>query len=408
MSFELFVALRYLKAKRKGLFAVVTTLIGVAGVTIGVAALVATLSVMNGFQTDIQKKIIGAQAHVVVSGDFGPGGRARVEAALDREKLALARAPFALGHALGAARGRSTGIVFKGIDPAREFAVNDLGSALTAGDWKELEAGEKDGAWPVMLGEELARSLGVWRGDSVLLISPQSLETPLGPMPRMMRFRVAGTVHTGYYEYDATFAFMSLPAAARFSGVAEPVTSMAVRLRRLGDAPAVAARLEKVLGPGYAVRTFADLNRTLFAALKLEKFVMFTILALIVLVATFNIASNLLLLSTEKARDVGILRALGLSRQGVRRVFVWEGVLIGGTGVACGTLLGVAVSWVLGTFPIVELPPDIYYLSRVPVDIQARDVLAVAATAMAFCVLATLYPAHRAAQVDPVEAIHYG
>jgi len=234
------------------------------------------------------------------------------------------------------------------------------------------------------------------------------VQTPLGMFPRMQRFDVVGTLHTGYYEFDATFAYMSLEAAGRFMAAKEPAGGVAVRLKDLNAAAAVARNLQKELGFNFNVRTFAQMNQTLFAALKLEKAVMFLILALIVLVATFNIASNLIVLTTEKARDVGILRALGLPEIGARRIFWWVGALIGGVGVALGTGLGILVSWIIGRYPIVELPADIYYLSRVPVDIQPRDVITIAATALILCMLATVYPAWRASKVDPVEAIHYG
>ena len=431
MSFEFFVARRYLKANRKGLFAFVTSAIGVAGVTIGVAALIATLSVMNGFQTDIQKKIIGAQSHLTVVGEMDARGLAAVKAALDKQPEVTAWAPFAMGQAILTSKGRSTGVAFKGMDIDREFLVDDLKSALTSGDWEKLrasgvlrpasgvvrlkdaktqDAGHQtpDASLPIVLGEELAHNLGVWTGDSVVMVSPQGVQTPLGMFPRMQRFDVVGTLHTGYYEFDATFAYMSLEAAGRFMAAKEPAGGVAVRLKDLNAAAAVARNLQKELGFNFNVRTFAQMNQTLFAALKLEKAVMFLILALIVLVATFNIASNLIVLTTEKARDVGILRALGLPEIGARRIFWWVGALIGGVGVALGTGLGILVSWIIGRYPIVELPADIYYLSRVPVDIQPRDVITIAATALILCMLATVYPAWRASKVDPVEAIHYG
>jgi len=411
MTFEFYVARRYLLAERRGLLAFVTTAIGVAGVTIGVAALIATLSVMNGFQSDIQRKIIGAHSHLTITGDLGPEGLRRVQTALARAPGVAATAPFVIGQAILSVRGRSMGIVFKGIDPGREMKVSELHDALTSGSWQALQArgsGKASQAPAVLLGEELARNLGVWGGDPVMLVSPQGVETPLGIVPRTQSFTVAGTVKTGYYEYDANFAYMHIEDARRFLGLKNAAGGLAIRLQDLSHAEDLARRLQAELGFSFSVRTFAQMNRTLFAALRLEKAVMFIILALIVLVATFNIASNLLVLSSEKARDIGILRSLGLTRAGTRRLFVWVGSLIGGVGVACGTGLGIAASWFIGRYPLVELPADIYYVSRVPVDIQTRDVIAVALTAVVLCVLATLYPAHRAACMDPVEAIHYG
>ncbi|MBI4677337.1 MAG: ABC transporter permease [Elusimicrobia bacterium] len=402
---ELFLALRYLRARRKGLFAMVTTAIGVAGVTVGVAALLTTLSVMNGFQTDIQKKIVGAQAHLTVYGSMSAEGRSHVEKTLLADPDVAAAAPFVLGQAIVNSKGRSLGVVLKGLDPKREFAVNDLGSNLREGGWEGLAAGTTTG---VVLGVELSANMSAPVGSEVVLVSPKSVSTPLGLLPRMQRFKVVGVLHTGYYEYDATTAYTSLEAAQKFFAVEEGATGFGVRLKEIGRADAAADRLREALGFGYFVRTFKQMNRTLFAALKLEKAVMFIILTLIILVASLNIASNLILLGVEKTRDIGLLRAMGATPAQVRRIFWNLGLLIGGAGVVGGMLLGLLLCWVIYRYPIVELPGDIYYLSRVPVSVQIRDVAAVTLSGLLLSLLATIYPASRASKVNPVEAIHYG
>ncbi|HAH05579.1 MAG TPA: lipoprotein-releasing system transmembrane subunit LolC [Elusimicrobia bacterium] len=404
MSFELFVARRYLKTKRKGLFTLVTTSIGVAGVTVGVAALLTTLSVMNGFQTDIRKKIVGAQAHVVVLGRMDGGRLEKTRAALLERKEVAAVAPFVLGQAIITYADRSMGIVLKGLDPAQEFKVNDLARTLTAGSW----AGVAGGTTSIVLGEELARNLGAWVGDDVVLVSPQGLSTPLGLMPALRRFRVAGTLKTGYYEYDSATAYVSLEAASAFLKVPGGASGFGARLTDLTLADKTAAALQARLGFEVAVRSFSQMNRTLFAALKLEKAVMFIILTLIILVASLNIASNLILMGTEKLRDVGLLMAMGATPRQIRRIFLWVGFIIGGVGVGAGLLLGLGLCWIIHRYPPVELPADIYYLSRVPVDVTAGDVASIALCALALTLLASLYPAWRAAKTDPVEAIHYG
>ena len=405
MSLELFIALRYLKAKRKGLFAVVTTLIGVAGVTVGVAALLTTMSVMNGFQTDIQKKIVGAQAHITILG---------LRSAKDAEEtLALVRAdsdheassPFALGQAILTVRDRSIGVVVKGIEPASEFKVNDLASKLMSGSWDKLGDGKSPG---IILGVELAEHLGSEVGDEVVLVSPKSVSTPLGLLPKMQRFRVAGTLKTGYYEYDSATAWTSLPAASKFLGVDAGASGIGIKLKDLRHADAAARRLREVVGFSKLVRTYAQMNQTLFAALKLEKTVMFIILTLITLVASLGIASTLILRSVEKTRDIGLLKAMGAGPGLIRRIFLVEGFLIGGAGVIMGLGLGMLLTWIIGNFKIVELPADIYYLSKVPVDMRPWDVAAVTVMGLLLSLLATLYPAERAAKADPVEAIHYG
>ena len=404
MSLELFIALRYLRAKRKGLFAVVTTLIGVAGVTVGVAALLTTLSVMNGFQTDIQKKIVGAQAHITIMGARSPRDLEETLTRVKADPDFAAAAPFALGQAILTVRDRSLGVVLKGVDPPREFSVNDLAAKLTSGSWDGL-AGKTPG---IVLGVELADHLGCQVGDEVVLVSPKSVSTPLGLLPKMQKFRVAGTLKTGYYEYDSATAWTGLNAASKFLGVDAGASGVGVKLKNLSHVDAAAKRLRDALGFTKLVRTYAQMNQTLFAALKLEKAVMFIILTLITLVASLGIASTLILRSVEKTRDIGLLKAMGAGPNLIRRIFLVEGFLIGGSGVVMGLALGFLLCWIIATFPIVELPADIYYLSRVPVDVRPRDVAAVAAMGLLLSLLATLYPSSRAAKADPVEAIHYG
>ena len=405
MSLELFIALRYLKAKRKGLFAVITTSIGVAGVTVGVAALITTLSVMNGFQADIQRKIIGAQAHVTVFGAGSETELARIEAAAKAEAGVAATAPFVLGQAILTSHDRSLGVLLKGLDPAREFAVNDLAMKLVDGSWDGIRGGKIPG---IVIGVELADRMGAELGGEVVLVSPKSVATPMGPLPKMQRFKVVGLLKTGYYEYDSGTAWTEISAAGKFLGVDSGATGLGLRLKDLGQADAIAKRLRGALGFSKTVRTYAQMNQTLFAALKLEKTVMFIILTLITLVASLNIASTQILRSVEKTRDIGLLKAMGATARMIQRIFLVEGLLIGGTGMTAGMALGFLLCWAITTFPIVELPADIYYLSRVPVDIRAWDVAAVTVMGLVLTLLATVFPAIRASKADPVEAIHYG
>jgi len=412
MSFELFVASRFLRSERKGLFALITTFIGVAGVAIGVAALITTLSVMNGFQSDIEGKIIGAQAHVVIYGDLSRGGLGLLESAVKRYPETAATAPFALGQAIVTYRGQSAGVVLRGLDPAREFQVNDLAKTLRTGSWDALSRREGHGAGngtpSCVLGEELAKILGVWVGDEVILVSPQSASVLTGLMPKMRRFRVAGLLQTGYYEYDSSTVYASLGDVAAFLGLKGGASGLEVRLRDLDEAEPLARRMQRDLGLAYTVRSFKQMNQTLFAALRLEKYVMFLILTLIILVASLNIASTLILMGTEKLRNIGLLKAMGASPRQIRRIFLWEGALIGSIGVGLGLALGLGLSFLIRRYPLVELPADIYYLSRVPVHVDWRDVAVITSSAVLLTLLATLYPALRASRVNPVEAIHYG
>ncbi|MFH1618833.1 MAG: ABC transporter permease [bacterium] len=406
MKPELFIAQRYLKAERKGLFAMITTVIGVAGVAIGVAALITTLSVMNGFQSDIQKKVIGAQAHITVYGRLSSDNISALRKRISSDPDLEASAPFVLGQGIITRNGRSLGVVVKGIDPDLEFKVNTLESSMESGGWTTLK--KKTDRHAIILGEELARSIGAWTGDDIVLIAPSAATAIAGIIPKMRRFKVEGTVRTGYYEFDNTMAWCRLEEASEFFGLEGGASGIGLKLKNLETAPRTAKRLKSQLGFPFAVRTYAEMNRTLFAALHLEKFVMSVILILIVIVASFNIASNLILLGTEKLRDVGLLRAMGAEPAFIRRIFWWEGALIGGTGMLAGTALGLALSWIIGHYPVVELPSDIYYLSRVPVDVRWTDVLAVMAGSWLICMLAAVYPALRSSRINPADAIRYG
>ncbi len=408
MSTEFFIARRYLLAKRKGLFAMITTFIGVAGVALGVAALIVTLAIMNGFQSDIKKKIVDAQAHITVYGRMRAGDLGAVKAALQRDPRVAAASPFVLGQAILTFDNRSTGVVVKGLSPSGEFSVNNLKASLTRGSWDGLSAPGADGAPGLVLGEELAKNLGLWLGDEAVLVSPQGTATGMGLLPKMRKFRVVGMVRTGYYEFDNTMAYCSIDAAGDFFGTAGGANGVGVRLKDIRDAGRVAAALRKELGFSYTVKTYADMNQTLFAALKLEKFVMSLVLALIILVATFNIASNLLMMSVEKLRDIGILRAMGAGPAFIRRVFFWEGNLIAVTGITLGVLLGVGIAVFISVYPVVELPSDIYYVTKVPVELKIRDLLATVGVSYLLCMLSAVYPALRASRVSPVDAIRYG
>lgn len=409
MSTEFFIAKRYLLAKRKGLFATITTFIGVGGVALGVAALIVTLAIMDGFQSDIKKKIVDAQAHITIYGRMQPRDLDVVRAVSGRDARLEAESPFVLGQAILTFDNRSTGVVVKGFDPASEFAVNNLKAALTRGSWDPLDKPVRGEPPPVVLGEELAKNLGLWTGDDAVLVSPQGAASAgLGLLPKMKKFRVAGLVRTGYFEFDNTMAYCSRRDAGDFFGLPGGANGVGVRLKDIKSAPAAAAALRKTLGFAYSVKTYADMNQTLFAALKLEKFVMSLVLALIILVATFNIASNLLMMSVEKLRDIGILRAMGASPGFIRRVFFWEGNLIALAGIALGLLLGVGICVFLKVYPVIELPSDIYYVTKVPVDLKIINVLLTAAVSYLLCMLSALYPAVRASRVSPVDAIRYG
>lgn len=406
MNFERFIATRYL-TRRQGLFAFITTLIGVAGVSVGVAALITTLSVMNGFQTDIKDKVIGAQSHILVFGNMSPKTYPEKIQKIEELPLVEAAAPHIYGQAIITYAGQSLGLIVRGLDPEQEKRINTLADSLTEGTFTPTDW-EENAPPPLVLGTELADNMGADIGDDVVLISPQSISTSAGMFPKMKKFRISGLLRTGYYEFDNSIAYTLLAHASDFLGLHQGVTGIAVKLHNMNQAPQAAQQIQQAIGPGYSVRTFAQMNSTLYAALKLEKTMMFIILFLIIGVASLNIASNLILLGTEKLRDIGILRAIGASPQQIRRIFMWEAMVIAGLGIVLGLLLAFLLCWIIATFNIVELPGDIYYLTKVPVRIQVLDILAVVGGSCLICFVAGLYPAVKASRVQPTDAIRYG
>lgn len=406
MKFERFVALRYL-TRRKGLFAIITTLIGVAGVSVGVAALITTLSVMNGFQSDIKTKVIGAQSHILVFGRMPASTYPEQIRKIEQIPLVEAAAPHIYGQAILSYDGQSVGLVVRGLDPEQEKKINSLSRSLTEGSFAPKDWAA-DAPAPLVLGTELAAGLGADVGDDVVLISPQSISTSAGMFPKMKKFRVSGLLRTGYYEFDNTIAYAGLANASDFLGLKGGVTGVAVKLHDLNKAEQAAQQIREAIGLGYSVRTFAQLNSTLYAALKLEKAVMFIILFLIIIVASLNIAGNLILLGTEKLRDIGLMRAMGASPKMIRKVFMWEAMVIATLGICLGIALACLLCWIIATFNIVELPGDIYYLTKVPVRMEWSDILAVVGGSYFICFFAGLYPAAKASRVNPTDAIRYG
>ena len=400
MKFETFIALRYLLSRSKGVFTVITTVIGILGVCVGVAALVTTLAVMSGFQNDIKNKVIGAQAHIMIVGSMPEGRYQKVQEAISSVKHVKASAPNILGQAILNFSDYSQGVVIRGLDAEQEKLTSDLPSSLVEGSFS------KEGvSAPLVLGTELAANMGLDIDDNVVLVSPRSLA---GGLPKMKRFKITGLLKTGYYEFDNTIVYTDIASASDFLGLKGGVTGLSVKLDTLDNAEKAAAAIEEATKGRYAVRTFMQLNSTLYAALKLEKVMMFIILSLIILVASLNITSNLILFGTEKLKDIGLMRAMGASPARIRRIFILEGLYIGSAGVISGIVLALVLCWAITAFDIVQLPGDIYYLTKVPVSLQWTDILSVVLGSYFLCFLSALYPAYRASKVNPVDAIRYG
>lgn len=418
MRFEWFVGLRYLTSRRKQGFISLITVISILGVMTGVMAMVVVLSVMSGLQNDLRDKILGTNAHIVVlrsGGALDNYGEltSRIEAAIP--DVLLGATPFIYNQAMLTTPASVMGVVIRGIEVTSATQVTKLEHYMQEGTLAALDHPAPDPHDPaeaplpgIILGKELAQNLGVYPGDAIHVVSPAGSIGPLGVTPKMKRFRVTGVFNSGMYEYDSSLVYVSLRDAQRFFGMGDRVTGIEVKVRDPMRADIAAERIQAALGFPYYTRDWKELNRNLFGALQLEKFGMSLILILIVMVATFNIVSTLFMVVMQKGREIAILKSMGASDGSVRRIFMLEGLIIGVVGAGSGTVLGLIMCAILDRYQFVQLPKDIYYIDRLPVLVDPVQVAVILITAIVLALVATLYPAHRAARFDPVEGIRYG
>jgi len=408
LPFELLLGLRYLRARGHRANLSLFVWIGVGGVFLGVSALIVVLAVMTGFQDGIRDKIIAANPHILV---MEAGGRgvpdARALAAhvepIDGVKSAT---PFVLQQALFTVNnGGATGGLVRGVDLGSASVRAALSAQVRLGS---LEPLLRSGGEPaLLLGRELARSLGAVPGDHVVVISPQGAMTAVGLVPKMRRFAVAGFVEVGMYEYDSSLAYTGLRAAQEFAGLGDRVSGVEVKLRDPFRARVVAGRIAGTLGPAYWVRDWMDMNRNLFAALQLEKLALFVIVTIIVLVAAFAIIGHLVLLVAEKRKEIGILKAMGASARSIAAIFLVAGMLIGVVGTVAGSGFGLLLIWVQNTYHVIRLAGDVYQISYLPMKLTWSDFAMIVGATLVISFLATLSPARRAARLDPVDVLRY-
>jgi lipoprotein-releasing system permease protein len=424
MRFELFIAARYLKAKRRQAVVGVVTTISIAGVAAGVAALIIALAITNGMRRDLQDRLLGASAHVDLMRVDADGIRdwQPLLEKLRRVPHVTAAAPGIYGQVLVSRGPRAGFALIKGILPAQERTVSSLLETITSGSAKDLDpqasapsAGPHSDApaglntpYPALvLGQDLAETIGVQVGDSVLVTSPQGELTPLGLAPKYQRFRVAAIFHSGFYQYDAAMAFMRLSEAQRLFSEPDLLSVISFKVDDLDRAPAIGKAIEQAAGKGYMTTNWMEQNRELFRALKLEQVVTFIVIALIVIVAALNILIALTMMVMEKTRDIAVMMSFGVQPAQVRRIFLLQGLLISLIGTALGLALGYAAAWAGGHYHFIHLSAEVYNIDTLPFAPRPLDGLIVAAVSIGISLLATLYPSSSASRILPAEALRY-
>jgi len=414
MTFEYFIGNRYLRVKQT--FISLITILSIAGITIGVMALIIVIAVMSGAESEFRSRILGVESHVMIM-RYGSAFTDYRRIIKDIEKIdgVKTASPYVFSQIMLRSSSRVSGAVLRGIDPG--FAGQAIKSLDKTFLKQRLTQNQDTGTFAfvpgIILGRELARNLGVMENDIIYLISPRGMISPVGHIPAMKRFRVTGVFESGMYEYDTSLAYVHIKDAQSILHIGDSVTNIGVRVKDIYKADNIAENIAEKLNQKYKTgsywaRDWMQMNRNLFSALKLEKKAMFIILTLIVLVAAFNIASSLIMMVMGKTKDIAILKAMGATNKSIRRIFVFKGMIVGLAGTVLGMCLGLTGCILLERYKFIKLPGDVYYFTTLPVKLEALDVFVIVSAAMIICYLATLYPARQASKLNPVEAIRYG
>ena len=407
--YSFFIGLRYLMAKKQG-FINIISFISVAGIAIGVIALIIVISVMNGFHEDMRDKIVGSNAHVMAMSYFKEGITDYEEVTKKIEKIehVKAAAPYFMAQAMVKYADKIQGLVLWGVDPKSISKVNDLEKNIKKGDLDSITKTLPDNKRGIILGKQIAEMIGADLGDDVILISPVFYKTPAGMMPKMNKMKIVGIVESGMNDADSSFAYTSIETAQKlFDKEGDAVTGIAVKADDIENSVFVAAEIKRKFKTIWA-KDWMSMNHNLFTAIQMEKFVMFIILVLIVLVAAFNIASTLIMIVMRKTKDIGILKSMGANNDDIRSIFVIQGLMTGIIGSAIGFAIGVGICIFLKAHPL-ALPGggSVYFIEFLPVSMKFNEVLIIPCVSIFISFLATLYPAYQASKLDPVEAIRY-
>jgi lipoprotein-releasing system permease protein len=406
VTFELFIALRYLLARRKQAFISLISLISTLGVAVGVMALIIALALMTGLQGELRDRILGSTAHIYV---WKTGGiedyRAEV-ARLQQVEGVVGAGPAIMGRALISTDLADAFISLKGVDPTLEGNVTDIRRAMQSGSIAALASASEDEPPGILVGRNLAQQLGLEVGETATLLTPQGTLSPMGMIPRTRRVRVVGIYSLGLYEFDAAYGFVSLDFAERLVGKTMP-DLIELRVADIAAAPQIAERVVDELGQDYVSQDWSELNQTLFSALWIEKMAISIAIGLIVMVAALQIVASLILLVMEKSRDIAILKTMGTSSRRVMTIFMLQGLIIGIIGTAVGTACGLALCWVFDRYRLIQIPMDVYQVAYVPFVVRPVEVAIVIVSAVLISFLATIYPSRQASRLDPVQALRF-
>lgn len=421
MRFETIIALRHLRSKKRSAFLSIITVIAVLGIIIGVATMCVVLSVMSGFENDLKSRILGANAHLIVI-KFGQNFSEYKEVISKVESIKGIKgaAPFVLSEGMISSDTNLSGVIIKGIIPDEAIKVMDIGKNIEEGELSNLDnpekvilrsqsnlLGGKDNLPGIIIGRELNKILHLNVGDVVTLFSPLGELSPFGPMPKSRKFKIVGTFYSGMYEFDQKFVYVHLKEAQKFFGMMENVTGVEITVKNIDKTVEMGEAIKnKIGGYPYKVRNWMEMNKNLFSAIRLEKIVMFIILAFIVLVASFNIISTLIMVVIERAKEIAILKTFGVKNRSVVRIFITEGLIIGIFGTIFGEIIGYILCKILSAYHF-QLDPEVYYITTLPVLMNPLEFIAVAVAAILISFVATIYPAFQAAKLKPTEGLRY-